>query len=281
MTVGDKPRTGAVLVGGPDGARSSVSPGSAACSGGDAAADPWPSWARAQLESAVALAAGVEDRGNLASVLYREWFNPALLGSDLLRPRRPLAGAYRAAHAGSGRRVSVNGVTLVARHDVIGTDGWWRTWGDHWTPPRSRPGSIRVLLTPRADRLDDFVATVTEALLDSPQPWALACATNPRRVRRVASAVLDVRDLDTLPAGLLTRLTPLLRPVTPPLCLPVAPGAAIATYPDNGMAFGEHRCHLIATALRHPSSARHPLRAIAAVFAAHGIDPGAPHRPAR
>ena len=105
-----------------------------------------------------------------------------------------------------------------------------------------------------------------------------ACATNPRRLRRVAPAVLDVRDLDTLPAGLLARLTPLLRAVTPPLCLPVAPGVAVATYPDNGMAFGEHRCHLIATALRHPSSAGDPLRAIAAVFTAHGIDPAAPHR---
>jgi hypothetical protein len=161
---------------------------------------------------------------------------------------------------------------------VVGTDGWWRTWGEYWTPPRSRPGSIRVLFTPQPDRLGEFVNQVTHALLDSREPWALACATNPRRLRRVASAVLDVRDLDALPAGLLARLTPMLRAVTPPLCLPVAPGVAVATYPDNGMAFGEHRCHLIATALRHPSSTGDPLRAIAAVFTAHGIDPAAPHR---
>ena len=43
------------------------------------------------------------------------------------------------------------------------------------------------------------------------------------------------------------------------------------------MTFGEHRCHLITLALRHPSGARDPLRSIAAVFAAHGLDPAAPY----
>ena len=253
--------------------------GSAACEvGTGAAADPWPSWARTQLLQAVALADTVTERGNVATTLYREWFNPALLGADLRRGRRPLAGQYRAAHAGSSRRVREDGVLVVDRHDVVGTDGWWRTWGDYWTPPRSRPGSIRVLLTPQPDRLAEFVNRVTAALLPSREPWALACATNPRRLRRAAPAVLDIRDLSTLPDGLLKELAPLLRAITPPLCLPVGPGAAIATYPANGMAFGEHRCHLIATALRHPSSAGDPLRAIAAVFNAHGIDPAAPHR---
>ena len=105
----------------------------------------------------MALADAVAERGNVASVLYREWFNPALLGADLRRGRRPLAGLYRAAHAGSGRRVREDGVMLVDRHDVVGTDGWWRTWGEYWTPPRSRPGSIRVLFTPQPDRLGEFV----------------------------------------------------------------------------------------------------------------------------
>ena len=277
MTTHEQPRSGAVLAGGHGGAGSIGRQGSAARVAGDAAADPWPSWARPQLLRAVSVAGAVAERGNVASVLYREWFNPALLGADLPRCR-PLAGLYRAAHAGSARRVSVNGMALVDRHDVVGMDGWWRTWGDQWTPPRSRPGSVRVLFTPRPERLGDFVATVTVALLGSREPWALACATNPRRLRRVAPAVLDLRDLDAVPAGLLDRLVPMLRAVAPPLCLPIAPGVAIATYPDNGMAFGEHRCHLIATALRHPCSTGDPLRAIAAVFNAHGIDPAAPHR---
>ena len=247
-------------------------------SAGDAAADPWPSWAAPQLLRAVELAEAVAERTNVGSVLYREWFNPALLGADLMRSRRPLPGLYRAAHAGSVRRVREQGLLVVDRHDVVGADGWWRTWGEHWTPPRTRPGSIRVLFTPRPERLAEFVNRMTAALLHSPEPWALACATNPRRLRRLAPAVLDVRDLSALPDGLLERVAPLLHPLTPPLCLPVAPGVAVATYPDNGMGFGEHRCHLIATALRHPSSAGDPLRAIAAVFTAHGIDPADPHR---
>jgi hypothetical protein len=281
MTPQDQPRSGAAHAGGLGGAGSIVHQGSAARLAGDAAADLWPSWARPQLLRAVQLAAASGERGRVESLLYREWFNPAVAGVDLFRFRRPLAGMYRAAHAGTARRVRVNGMLLVDRHDVVGADGWWRTWGEHWTPPRSRPGSIRVLLTPRPDKLAALVATVTEAMLDSTEPWALACTTDLRRLRRVAPAVLDIRALDALPAQLRDRLPGMLRAITPPLCLPVAPGMAVATYPDNGMAFGEHRCHLIATALRHPSSAGDPLRAIAAVFAAHGIDPAAPHRPAR
>lgn len=281
MTPQDQPRNGAALAGEVREAGSVVRQGSAVRAVGTAAADPWPSWARPQLLDAVELAGAAGERGRVAALLYREWFNPPLPGADLFRFRRPLAGMYRAAHAGTARRVRVNGMVLVDRHDVVGTDGWWRTWGEHWTPPRSRPGSIRVLLTPRPDRLAALVATVTDALLHSPEPWALACTTDLRRLRRVAPVVLDIRDLDALPAELLDRLLPMLRPVTPPLCLPVAPGMAIATYPDNGMAFGEHRCNLIATALRHPCSVDDPLRAIAAVFTAHGIDPAAPHRPSR
>jgi hypothetical protein len=247
---------------------------------GGTAADPWPSWAREQLLDAVAVAARVPSGVSSATVLYRDWFNPAVSGIDLLRPRRPLAGVYRHAHVGSGTRVLRDGVCVVERHDVIGRDGWWRTRGDSWTPPRTRPGSVRVLFTPRPDRLADFVRITTAALVAESTPWSLGCATVPRRLRRYASAVLDLPSVDAVPAGLLDALAPTLRPVAPPLCLPIAAGVAVAEYPDNGMTFGEHRCHLIALALRHPSSGRRPLRAIASVFAAHGIDPVAPHRAA-
>jgi hypothetical protein len=227
---------------------------------------------------AVDRAARVPDGVSVATVLYRQWFNPAVCGVDLLRSRRPLAGVYRTAHVGSAARVVRDGVAVVDRHDVIGRDGWWRTWGESWTPPRTRPGSVRVLFTPRPDRLAEFVRTTTAALGPASTPWSLGCATNPRRLRRVASAVLDLPSVDALPTGLLDDLAPTLRPVVPPLCLPIAPGVAVAQYPDNGMTYGEHRCHLIALALRHPSSARQPLRAIAAVFTTHGINPAAPYR---
>ncbi len=277
------PISGAVLFGGRDGTRSpdestvSQRPAAAARVGG-AAAGPWPSWARAQLDAAVAIAESATDRMSVAGLLYREWFNPVAGDVDLLPAQRPLAGLYRAAHAGSATRIRRGGVSVVARHDVIRAGGWWRTWGEDWTPPRSRPGSVRLLLTPRPDRLADFVSTVTGRLIHERGPWSLACAIDPRRIARAGCAVLDLPSLDAVPAGLVAELTPLLRPVAPPLCLPLAAGVGAAEYPDNGMTFGEHRCHLVALALRHPSSARNPLRAVAAVFTAHGIDPAQPHR---
>jgi hypothetical protein len=279
----DVPGGGAVLTGGKDGTRApdesivSRRPAAEGFARGTAAG-PWPGWARTQLEEAVAIAEDATDRMSVASLLYREWFNPIAGETDLLAAHRPLAGLYRAAHAGSATRVRRGGVSVVARHDVIRAGGWWRTWGAGWTPPRSRPGAVRLLLSPRPDRLADFVATVTGRLLRKRGPWSLACATEPRRLARVGCAVLDLPSMDEVPEDLLDALEPLLRPVTPPLSLPLAPGVGAAEYPDNGMTFGEHRCHLVALALRHPSSARQPLRSIAVVFNAHGIDPARPHR---
>jgi hypothetical protein len=279
----DVPGGGAVLTGGWDGLRS---PDESAVRRGPAAeglkrgsaAGPWPEWARRQLAGAVAIAEDATDRMSVAALLYREWFNPVAGDVRLLPKQRPLAGLYRAAHAGSATRVRRGGVSVVARHDVIRAGGWWRTWGENWTPPRNRPGSVRLLMTPRPDRLAEFVATVTGRLLTEQAPWSLACAIDPRRLSRSGCAVLDLPALDAVPADLVADLEPLLRPVVPPLCLPLAAGVGAAEYPDNGMTFGEHRCHLVALALRHPSSARQPLRAVAVVFNAHGIDPAHPHR---
>jgi hypothetical protein len=276
----ESPTSGAVLAGGKDGARSpdksivSQRPAAEEVLRGSAAG-PWPTWASSQLAAAVAIAESASDRMSVAGLLYREWFNPVAGDVDGLPAHRPLAGLYRAAHAGSATRVRSG---VVGRHDVIRAGGWWRTWGEDWTPPRSRPGSVRLLLTPRPERLADFVATVTGRLLDERGPWSLACAIDPRRIARAGCTVLDLPSLDAVPSGLLDDVTPLLRPIAPPLCLPLADGVGAAEYPNNGMTFGEHRCHLVALALRHPSSARNPLRAVAAVFQAHGLDPAHPHR---
>lgn len=278
------PLHGSVLSGGNDGAgplRASVvrnRPAAAGLVGGHAAAGPWPGWARVQLETAVEIAEQASDRMSVATLLYRDWFSPVVGDVADLLVQRPLAGLYRAAHAGSDRRFRRGGVSVVARHDVVRAGGWWRTWGENWSPPRTRPGSVRLLLTPRPERLAEFVATVTGHLIDEREPWSLACATEPRRVARSGCAVLDLRDLDAVPGALLDDLAPLLRPVTAPLCLPLGAGVGAAEYPENGMTFGEHRCHLVALALRHPSSGRDPLRALAAVFNAHGVDPARPHR---
>jgi hypothetical protein len=279
----EEPRTGAVLAGGQNGAHRLGPPigaqGPAATQRlGGAAAGPWPGWAEEQLERAVALAATAGEQTSIAGLLYREWFSPVAGEVTALAADRPLAGLYRNAHAGSSGRRRQNGVSVVLRHDVIRVDGWWRTWGEDWTPPRGRRGAVRLLLTPRPECLAEFVTTATSRLLPERVPWSLGCATDPHRIARYGCAVLDLPSLDAVPDGMLAALEPLLRPVTSPLCLPVAPGIGAAEYPDNRMTFGEHRCHLVALALRHPSSAKHPLRSIAAVFAAHGVDPAEPHR---
>jgi type III HopA1-like effector protein len=278
-----EPASGAVLAGGLDEPRNlPESIGSqrsaAAHEIGGAAAGPWPSWAVPQLEDAVSLASPATDRLSVAGLLYREWFNPVANDIEALRHLPPLAGIYRAAHAGSSARIRRDDVSVVGRSDVLRIGGWWRTWGDHWTPPRTRAGSVRLLMTPRPDTLAEFVATVTGRLIQDPTPWSFGCATDPRRIARYGCAVLDLPSATAVPDGLLDDLEPLLQPVVSPLCLPIAEGVGLAEYPDNGMTFGEHRCHLVALALRHPVSDNHPLRAIAAVFNAHGIDPTAPYR---
>jgi type III HopA1-like effector protein len=263
-------------IGGSTAASASIVRREPAAASGEAVAGSWPDWARPQLERAVHLAQAAPDDLGIARLLYREWFSPVV---DAARPAwiGPMAGVYRAAHAGSGKRLKVDSLSVVDRFDLLGPDGWWRTWGSAWIPPRSRRGSVRLMLTPKVDRLADLVATVTGALLDTDVAWSLGCATRPRRLARYGAAVLDVPSLAALPAGLLADLEPFLHPVAPPLCLPVRPGIGLAEYPDNGMTFGEHRCHLVALALRHPSSDRDPLRGIAAVFNAHDIDPARPH----
>jgi hypothetical protein len=243
---------------------------------GDVAAGPWPEWARPQLSDAIEIADRAPDHLGVARLLYREWFSPVLEGATA-PAARPMVGVFRAAHAGSGRRLRAGGVSVVDRFDLLGPDGWWRTWGTEWTPPRSRRGSVRLMLSPRVERLPELVATVTSALLPTDVAWSLGCATRAPRLARLGAAVLDVPSVKALPDGLLDSLEPLLHPVAPPLCLPVRPGIGLAEYPDNGMTFGEHRCHLVALALRHPSSATNPLRSIAAVFGAHDIDPARPY----
>lgn len=279
----ESPHSGPVLTGGQDGSRLPDKPVVAQRPAAGTvlrgpAAGPWPEWTVPQLTTAVAVAATAVDRMSVAALLYRTWFNPIAGDTRGLPAGTPLAGLYRAAHAGSATRLARGSLSVVARHDVLRAGGWWRTWGEHGTPPRGRRGSVRLMLTPHPDCLAEFVSTVTGRMLSGRTPWSLACSTDPLRITRTGSAVLDLPGLDDVPADLLTELQPLLRPTAPPLCLPIAVGVGAAEYPDNGMTFGEHRCHLVALGLRPRRRSRDPLSTIARVFTTYGIDPAAPHR---
>ena len=197
-----------------------------------------------------------------------------------MRALSALGGVYRQAHAGSGAPITVNGIAIVDRQDVIGRDGWWRTWGDDWSPTTGRAGSTRVVLSPRPDAVAGFVTDVTAELLARSVPWMLACTTDPRRLRRAGAAVLYLPDADALDCDLLARLRPTLRDVTSPLCLPVAPGVAICEDPGLGMSFGMHRSRIVALGLSRPGALDDPLTAVALAFQAQGLDPATPHRAA-
>ena len=118
----------------------------------------------------------------------------------------------------------------------------------------------------------------TETLIDIEEPWLLACPTLPSRLRHSGSIVLYAPDDAELRDRVSAALSPYVRADTPPLCLPLRRGVAIAEHPGNGRTFGEHRCHLIALALQRAESDAAPLRAIAEMFTAHGISPAEPHR---
>jgi hypothetical protein len=237
----------------------------------------WPSWAVPQLAAAAELAERMSSDGHLvlASELYRRWFNPVV--GPGAPTGRPLAGLYRAAHAGSASRVTRDGVVVVERNDVVGRDGWWRTWNDGWLPTRSRTEAVRVLLSPQPGLLGEFVATITRFMRAASTPWLLACTTDPARVARLSAATLYVQNSAALPDGLVPELGPLLRENTPPLSLPLVAGAGLAQAPGNGMSFGEHRCHLVALALRTAEARREALTSVADVFRQHRIDPARPY----
>lgn len=252
--------------------------------GDHSAAGPWPSWAVPQLQAAVQVLARAQarhDRTPRAITLYRDWYAPITARpADPALSSRPLAGLYRRAHAASAVHHRIDGVLITERHDVLGRDGWWRTWGPQWQPTRSRQRSARVLFTPNPDALADFVTTLTAWLHAARFGWLLACPSDPRGIRRAGFAVLHVPDADSV-ADLLPALRPMLADRRPPLALPMAPGVGLCVDPGNGMTFGEHRCHLIASALHRRQAQHNPLAAIAEMFATHDVDPAAPYRPIR
>jgi hypothetical protein len=239
------------------------------------AAGPWPTWALPQLRSALELAQQLTSDGAgsaLARGLYRGWYAAQSEHAEI--PLRPLAGLYRAANVGRSRDLA--GLLVLDRLDHVGPDGWWRTWNAAWAQARRGP-LTRVLLSPRPDRLAQFVAQLTGALQRWSQPWLLACPTTPARLARAGSTVLFLPGAAPMPAAALNSIGATLRVGSPPLCRPLAPGVAVAQDPDTGMSFGEHRCHLVALAVRCSSTDMPPLQALAQVFIAHGVDPSTPH----
>ena len=172
------------------------------------------------------------------------------------------SGLYRSAHAGAPWR-RPDGHWVLARHDVVGADGWWRTWGEHWTPPALAPrlgpapvhtarrSAGRVRLGPHRRALLELARPVVAVLRARP------AAGSGARAARCSTSRLSTSCRTACWTGSPRRCGD----VAPPLCEPVAPGVGLAVPPPNGTGFGEHRCHLVATGAAAPDERGRPARA--------------------
>ena len=97
-----------------------------------------------QLGAAVALAHTATDRMGIATLLYRQWFNPVVDDASALPAGIPLAGLYRAAHPGSRIRLSSGSVSVVARYDAIRAGSIAHASDQGTGAARSRPVTVAV-----------------------------------------------------------------------------------------------------------------------------------------
>ncbi len=138
-----------------------------------------------------------------------------------------------------------------------------------------------MYLAPFVDAVADVVAAVTDVTLSWEHPWMLKAATDPGAYQRADPVVLYVplehsrhvaRDIRPVVAGLAASL----RPVHPPLSLPVERGTAVAEDPPGEQSFGEHRCGAIARGV--VDLPHDPYLAVARAMRRQRIDPLAPYR---
>ena len=170
---------------------------------------------------------------------------------------------------------------IRVRQGCVVADGWWRTWGGDRRA--STTGAVsRIYLAPDPEVVTTLVTQITTELRDVRHPWTLKVGADARALDRPDGAVVYVPDAALL--SCLHRLAPalrgLLRPHTPALTAPVAPGIAWAHDPGDGQSFGEHRCSLIADVHRAAITPATPAD-VAAAFRRAGLDPSAPHLRAR
>lgn len=163
---------------------------------------------------------------------------------------------------------------------AMGDDGW--IWIEPFPSPQHTVSRSRCYLPLRTTGALQLIETMPSLLTSACPPFRIKLAV-PRhyyRIRRDTCLLyLHTIQKDTI----LHTLSPMLHeiyqaggflPETIPLTSSVIPGVYYAEEPDNGMSFGQHRCHLIAQGLarcRPPVSMRDLAHAARAVFYEAGI----------
>lgn len=189
--------------------------------------------------------------------------------------------ARRAAPLRPGDSVAVT----KRRDSEAPEDSWWFTWGA--SGPATAAPLLRTYWNANPAFIGPLVGALTTVMEDASLPYMLKCPAATALFGRSDSVVLyfDAASWDSLKRNLRSGFESVaahLRPQTPRLALPLAPGVAIAEDPGAGRSFGETRSRAVADGILHALAARiaGPEAVVDAILArleSHGIRPDSPH----
>jgi hypothetical protein len=214
------------------------------------------------------------------------------LRSLVLRPESTTDALTRLLHQrwwlGLGHPRPVVHAQRTADRRALGACPPWRTWGEQWDhSTHAGEDLVRIYLSCAPGTALQTVATVTHRAQRWSQAWLLTSRALGQRVPRpdATSLVLPVAAIDPLRdelARLISDVRPFLATRAPLLTLHVTRGVGIAQNPPLGVSFGEHRCRLVADAVRahHDAPLGEVQREVQAAFWRAGVDPRRPYRAA-
>jgi hypothetical protein len=178
-------------------------------------------------------------------------------------------------------------VRVVARRDALDeASAFWFTYSADWDESSVPPSLVRVYWNVRRRSAPALVGALTGGLAAAGTTYSLKVAVGDGDVDRPDRAVLYLtRDAFAVATPAIRRahheLAGALLSYVPRLTRRLEPGLALADDPGTGESFGQHRCRLVADAIRGDDggSADPEGRAatVVAYLAAAGLDPARPY----
>jgi hypothetical protein len=208
----------------------------------------------------------------------------------VLRPEASPEALTRMLHQrwwlGLGQPAPVLHAQRTVDRRALGPCPPWRTWGERWDhSAHAGEELVRLYLACAPGTALQTVAAVTDRAQRWSEPWLLTSRALGQQVPRpdATTLVVPVVSLDALReelGRLISEVQPFLASRAPLLTLHVTRGVGIAQNPPLGASFGEHRCRLVASAVRAHREA--PLaevkHQVQAAFWKAGVDPRRPYR---